>query len=122
MSWEYRIVRDRYYGDEHFLIKEIYYDENNNIIATGSAPVPHGEDISEIKGTISLMNKAIEKEVIDIPLFQDSRVYCTNCINGLNLIKSIKNDTDLPVKCNGCNPDNPEDCTPYKDRPNYKLR
>lgn len=50
---------------------------------------------------------------------KNTHVYCTNCTKGGDLIQSIINETAIPKRCNGCYPYNPEDSTPYEERPNY---
>ena len=50
---------------------------------------------------------------------KNTHVYCTNCIKGEELIQSIIDGTDAPKGCDGCHPYNPEDSTPYEERPNY---
>lgn len=50
---------------------------------------------------------------------KNTHVYCTNCKFGDNLIKNIIKEIENPTQCNGCNPYNPEDSTPFNERPNY---
>lgn len=50
---------------------------------------------------------------------KDIHVYCTNCKFGESLINTIINSKKNPTQCNGCNPYNPEDSTPFNERPNY---
>lgn len=36
MTWEYRVIRDRHFGEEYFSIKKVYYrKDKNDIVATG---------------------------------------------------------------------------------------
>lgn len=59
------------------------------------------------------------KEILKSVLGLDTHVYCTNCVQGDELIISISHDTSIPNCCEECNPYNLEDSTPFKDRPNY---
>ena len=49
-----------------------------------------------------------------------THVYCTECVCGEKLIASINSDIiKEPERCKKCNPYNPEDSCPLRDRPNY---
>jgi len=51
----------------------------------------------------------------------DTYVYCTECINGKDLIENIIDDTGkIPEKCKHCCPLNPEDSMRFEDRRNYE--
>lgn len=71
MTWEYRLVKYSfsnstiYKNKELLQIEEVYYNENNEIVAFGEAPVPYGENIEEVRECLNLMCKALEKDVID---------------------------------------------------------
>lgn len=47
-------------------------------------------------------------------------VYCTKCINGKELIKSIYDDLPIPKECDSCYSYDPEDSRPFYQRKNYK--
>jgi len=53
---------------------------------------------------------------------KNTHVYCTECINGKQLIESIIEDNILlmPKECESCYPWNPEDSFRFEERPNYK--
>ena len=66
MSWEYRVVRREVKKNEHILeIKEIYYDEDDNIYGYGDAPVPYGETKEDIRECLELMRRALNKPIIE---------------------------------------------------------
>ena len=124
MTWEYRVIRDRHFGEEYFLIKEVYYGKDeNDIIAIGDAPIPNGNSLEDVKEVLELMERATNKPVLDSPLFKNTHVYCVNCIHFKDLMKSIENENSLSssLECNECNPFDFEDSKRYEDRPNYKL-
>lgn len=54
-----------------------------------------------------------------IPYMQ---VYCTHCIIGENLLRSLDKDLPIPKECGGCYPYEPEDSRPYYLRANYKAK
>lgn len=123
MTWEYRVIRDRHFGEEYFLIKEVYYGKDkNDIIATGEASVPNGSSLEEVKEVLKLMERATKKPILDNPLFKDTEVCCINCVHYNDLKKAVKkNSFDCSLKCDKCNPFDYEDSKKYEERPNYKL-
>ena len=66
MSWEYRLVKEKYNNEEIIDIREIYYDKNDSITAYGDAPVPFGESEEEVKECLDLMYRALDKTTLDI--------------------------------------------------------
>lgn len=51
----------------------------------------------------------------------DTQVYCTNCIHGNNLIKSLIEDDEriMSDECITCHPFDCEDSRPFSLRKNY---
>jgi len=56
----------------------------------------------------------------DFMVKEDEHVYCTHCVLAGKLIYSIEHDLSLPKSCLGCDPFDPEDSRPFKERPNYR--
>jgi len=48
-----------------------------------------------------------------------SHVYCTQCVNGEDLIKAINENKDIPEICKYCYPYNPENSVPFSTRRCY---
>lgn len=76
--WNYRICKETYSpGTEHedttFSLREVYYDENNNI--TGYTENPVGlvaDSVDGFSDIISKIQEAINKSVVDLDtLFKD---------------------------------------------------
>lgn len=67
MSWNYRIIkRIPEQGEPYYGIFEVYYDKYRNIKAWTTEPVtPVWEDIEDLKGSLELMLRAFEKDVLD---------------------------------------------------------
>lgn len=126
MDWEYRLVKKTINNEEFIQIKEVYY-EGDKIVLIGDAPIPYGETKEEVAECLELMQRALEKDVLDMPIFnteqlhENEHVYCTKCANGLSLVNSINNETEPPSDCKECNPNDLEDSVPFKDRPKYKV-
>lgn len=72
MTWEYRLVKRVYHNEllninELIIrIEEVYYDDKDNIVAYGEAPVPYGETVAEVREVLECMQKALDKPVIDL--------------------------------------------------------
>ena len=64
--WDYRLVKHEYTNEEVSLqITEVYYDDNENIIAWGDAPTPYGESVEDVKECLNLMEQALSEPIID---------------------------------------------------------
>lgn len=70
-TWEYRLVKRVYYNEllelnESIIeIEEVYYDDEDNIVAYGDASIPFGETIEEVRKRLDYMQKALDKPVIN---------------------------------------------------------
>ena len=63
--WNYRVVEKKAYdGTFYYQIEEVYYDKNKNINGFGDARIPFGEEIDDIKFTLEMMLKALDKPVV----------------------------------------------------------
>lgn len=51
---------------------------------------------------------------------EDTHVYCTNCVNGDNLLRFLLGIKEMPYNCDYCHPENPEDSFPLKIRQKYE--
>lgn len=51
---------------------------------------------------------------------ENEYVYCTECVFGERLFYYIEHNLFLPIPCMGCDPFDPEDSRPFKERPNYR--
>lgn len=64
MSWNYRVVEKEYNNEKYFQIMEVYYDDNENIVAFGDAPIPYGDNKEDIKECLNLMYSALDKDIV----------------------------------------------------------
>lgn len=70
MSWNYRVCRTKLNDNEAdlFSIREVYCDEAGTPNGYAKAGVEHWESVDDLRGTLELMLKALDKPVIDDPL------------------------------------------------------
>ena len=74
MSWNYRLCKSVYKGADYeevtYDIREAYYNKDGGIWAiTDNAVGIVGEDIDSVKQSLTWMQLALEKEVIDLDTF-----------------------------------------------------
>lgn len=63
MCWNYRVCKQ---GDE-YSIREVYYDNDNNITLISSEPDPVvGDSVKDVKLTLKLMKGALAQDVVDV--------------------------------------------------------
>lgn len=69
MSWNYRIVRKQYNGEDYFAIHEVYYDKDGKEDAMTKEPVTFVADFKDelIKSLEMALSCAKEKPVFDPP-------------------------------------------------------
>jgi len=65
--WNYRTVEmiDRHTGEKYYVIKEAYYNSNNEIHSlTEGVCNPQGDSVENLKGDLKLMLRALKKPVL----------------------------------------------------------
>ena len=65
MSWNYRVCRYRKNGETLFGIREVYYDARGRIKGLTDASVDDWETHTDLKGTLTLMAKALDRPLLD---------------------------------------------------------
>ena len=50
---------------------------------------------------------------------ENTHVYCTKCLHGAILLCDIIFSHNVTGPCKTCDPYDPEDSRPFKERPNY---
>lgn len=66
-NWDYRLVKETIDEEERYTIFEVYYDEDNNVVASWDKPiVVAGSAPHEVLWRITLMLTAFEKPTLDI--------------------------------------------------------
>lgn len=71
MSWNYRITKEvRHHKYLHepetlFGIREVYYDDNGDVVNMAEMPDVIGESVDEIENILDKMIKCCKKPVID---------------------------------------------------------
>lgn len=77
MSWNYRVTK-RIYNHKYlhepetlFEIREVFYDENNNISGMSEMPDIIAESVDELENILDKMTKCCKKPVIDYDTLQE---------------------------------------------------
>ena len=77
MSWNYRMVchpskeiEGLEIGYEYYGIHEVYYDENGNPDYYAINACPMAETAEELKNILNMMQKGVEKEILDEKIFE----------------------------------------------------
>lgn len=71
MSWNYRITKEtkhhKYLHEPEtvYCIREVYYDENGDIVNMAEMPDVIGESVDELENILDKMTKCCKKPVID---------------------------------------------------------
>ena len=71
MSWNYRITKEtkhhKYLHESEtiYSIREVYYDENGDIVNMAEMPDVIAESIDELKNILGRMTECCDKPVID---------------------------------------------------------
>ena len=65
MSWNYRVMKQVFDGDDYLQIHEVFYYENNEKSWTINGVTVAGESIEELKDTLNKMLEALDKEILD---------------------------------------------------------
>ena len=74
--WNYRVCKQYYKfpetsggedGEYEYSLREVYYNEDGSIWATSGKPqAPQGETLEDLKDGVSRMQRALDKDVIDL--------------------------------------------------------
>jgi hypothetical protein len=74
ITWNYRVFREE---DGNFIIREVFYDENKNIVGcTQDAVEPFGKSLEALAEDLAFYQEALAMPVLtlaDIPACQDKK-------------------------------------------------
>ena len=65
MSWNYRVMKQVFDGDDFLQIHEVYYDKKNKKSWTVNGVTVAGESIEELRDVLNKMLEALDKEILD---------------------------------------------------------
>ena len=65
MSWNYRVMKQVFDGDDFLQIHEVYYDKKNKKSWTVNGVTVAGESIEELRDVLNKMLEALDKEMLD---------------------------------------------------------
>ena len=65
MSWNYRVMKQVFDGDDFLQIHEVYYDKKNKKSWTVNGVTVAGESIEELRDILNNMLEALDKEILD---------------------------------------------------------
>ena len=65
MSWNYRVMKQVFDGDDFLQIHEVYYGKKNKKSWTVNGVTVAGESIEELRDILNNMLEALDKEILD---------------------------------------------------------
>jgi len=65
MSWNYRVMKQVFDGDDFLQIHEEYYDKKKKKSWTVNGVTVAGESIEELRDVLNKMLEALDKEILD---------------------------------------------------------
>lgn len=71
MSWNYRITKEvynhKYLAEPETIygVREVYYDDNEDIVNFSEKPIIIGDSLQEVKDTLTRMIECCDKPVLD---------------------------------------------------------
>ena len=76
MTWNHRVIRHVYDGEETFAIHEVFYDADGDpILCTTDAVGVWGNTIDEVKQILKWMSRAVRQPILNMSDFEKGGKY-----------------------------------------------